>query len=94
LFYDPKSDELIFRTGQASGTIEIGNNTTFAVPRKNVPDAEKLPIMVNGKKTELKSILPKEDPNAKKILPLPENFWTVPPKSIFDYRNNANKPKQ
>jgi hypothetical protein len=77
LFYDPKNDELVFRTGQAAENPWIKNNTTFAVPRKNVPDAEKLPIMVNGKKTELKSILPKEDPNAKKILPLPENFWST-----------------
>jgi hypothetical protein len=76
-FYDPKTDMLVFRATATAQNPWVQNNTTFAVPRKNVPDAEKLPIMVNGKKTELKSILPKEDPNAKKILPLPENFWST-----------------
>jgi hypothetical protein len=60
LFYDPKSDQLVFRTGQAAKNPWIDNNITFSVPRKNVPDAEKLPIMDNGKKKTLKDVLPEE----------------------------------
>jgi hypothetical protein len=57
LFYDPKKDQLIFRTGQAAKNPWIDNNITFAVPRANVPEAEKLPIMVDGKKKTLKEII-------------------------------------
>jgi len=60
LFYDPKSDQLVFRTGQAAKNPWIDNNITFSVPRKNVPDAEKLPIMVDGKKKTLKDVISAE----------------------------------
>ena len=78
LFYDPKTDKLIFRTGQAAQNPWIQNNVTFDVPRENLPDAEKLPIMVNGEEKKLGDILPKEDSTKQKVLPLPENFWSKP----------------
>jgi hypothetical protein len=61
LFYDPKDDQLVFRTGQAAKNPWIDNNITFSVPRKNVPDAEKLPITVDGKRKTLKDVLPAAD---------------------------------
>jgi hypothetical protein len=79
-FYDPKTDMLIFRSGQAAQNPWVQNNTTFAVPRKNVPDAEKLPIKVDGKMKTLKDILPKEETVTPKKLPLPTNFWSKPTK--------------
>lgn len=79
LFYDPKTDKLVFRTGQAAENPWIQNNVTFDVPRENLPDAEKLPIMVEGEEKILGDILPKEDPKKVKALPgLPENFWSKP----------------
>lgn len=75
-FYDPKTDMIIFRSGQAAQNPWVMNNTTFAVPRKNVPDSDKLPVMINGKTRTLKDILPKE-PETKQ-LPLPANFWSTP----------------
>jgi hypothetical protein len=78
LFYDPKSDKLIFRAGQAAQNPWVQNNTTFDVPRKNMPNAEELPIMVDGKQKKLKDILPEEDTSKPKELPLPEGFWSKP----------------
>jgi len=76
LFYDPKKDQLIFRTGQAAKNPWIDNNITFAVPRSNVPEAENLPVMVDGKKKTLKEVLPTKP--AAKTLPLSQNFWNTP----------------
>jgi hypothetical protein len=78
LFYDPKTDALVFRSGQAAQNPWIQNNTTFDVPRKNLPNAENLPIMVDGKEKKLKDILPEEDLTKPKELPLPEGFWSKP----------------
>jgi hypothetical protein len=79
-FYDPKTDMLIFRSGQSAQNPWVQNNTTFAVPRKNVPDAEKLPIKIDGKIKQLKDVLPKEETTTPKKLPLPNNFWSKPAK--------------
>ena len=78
LFYDPSSDELVFRTTQNSDTPYMKSNITFTIPRKNVPDAEKLPIMQDGKKKTLKEILKQEDIPQTKALPLPNSFWSKP----------------
>jgi len=59
-FYDPKTDVIVFRATSSAENPWVKNNTTFAVPRKNVPDAEKLPIIVDGKRKTLKDILPVE----------------------------------
>lgn len=62
MFYDPNKDELVFRTTSSSQTPGIEANITFAVPRKNVKDAESYPITLpDGKKGTLKDVLPKED---------------------------------
>jgi hypothetical protein len=67
MFYDPKSDELVFRTTSSSQTPGIEANITFSVPRKNVKDAESYPIkLLNGKTGTLKDILPKDSAVTKK----------------------------
>jgi hypothetical protein len=59
LFYDPNTDNIIFKSAEDANLPWIENNTTFAVPRKNLPEAEKFPIMLeNGKQGVLKDILP------------------------------------
>ncbi len=67
MFYDPKSDELVFRTTSSSQTPGIEANITFSVPRKNVKDAESYPIKLpNGKMGTLKDVLPKGETTSKK----------------------------
>lgn len=90
LFYDPKSDRLIFRSGETSENLWIKNNTTFDVPRKNLPGSEELPIMVDGKMKKLKDILPEEEKDKPTNLPLPEDFWgtPVPEKEKEEKRTN------
>jgi translation elongation factor EF-1beta len=60
LFYDPKTDALIFKTTQDARYPWTKNNTTISIPRKNLAKADELPIMVDGKKKTLKDILPAE----------------------------------
>ena len=81
-FYDPKTDQLIFHTNQQANTPWVSNNTTIAVPRKNIPDAENLPIKLsNGKMGKLKDILPKDgvQPSIKQLPGIGDNFWSKNP---------------
>lgn len=66
LFYDPKTDALIFKTTQDARYPWTKNNTTVSIPRKNLANADDLPIMIDGKKKTLKDILPAEATSAKK----------------------------
>jgi len=44
LFYDPNTDKIIFRASQDARYPWIKNNTTVAIPRKNLAKADDLPI--------------------------------------------------
>jgi hypothetical protein len=80
-FYDANSDALVFKLSQDARHPWIKNNTTIAVPRKNLAKADDLPVkLANGKTGTLKDILPKEVLDDKKQLPLPNNFWSKPTK--------------
>jgi len=79
LFYDPNTDKLIFRASQDARYPWIKNNTTVAIPRKNLAKADDLPIKLpDGKIGKLKDILPSDSEAASKKLPLPSNFWSKP----------------
>lgn len=66
-FYDPTTDKLIFKVSQDARYPWIKNNTTIAIPRKNLAKADDLPIKLdNGKTGKLKQILPTEATPTKK----------------------------
>jgi len=63
LFYDPKSDALVFRSTQDAKNPWIKNNTNISIPRKNLANAEKIPVRLeNGKIGTLKDVMPKAEP--------------------------------
>lgn len=81
-FYDPKTDMLIFRTTATAKTPWVDNNITIAVPRKNVPEADKLPVgLPNGKKGSLKDVVPSVVP--KKKIGVSDGFWNKPAGEVY-----------
>jgi hypothetical protein len=61
LFYDPKSNMLIFKASAKANLPWVENNAIFAVPVANVPEAKDFPIkFANGKTSKLGKLLPQE----------------------------------
>jgi hypothetical protein len=67
LFYDPKKDELIFRTTQNNDKPYIRNNTEVSVKRTSVTGSDDLPIMVDGKPKKLKDVIGEKKTGVKLI---------------------------
>jgi hypothetical protein len=57
IFYDPKRDELVFRTTQNNDKPYIRNNTEISVKRTSVTGSDDLPIIVDGKPKKLKDVI-------------------------------------
>ncbi len=73
-FWDPKSDMLILYTSSNATNPYMKNNTTIAVPRKNIADADNLPIKLpNGKTGTLKDVIGTSTQPKKSSIP--DNFW-------------------
>lgn len=59
-FYDPQTDRVIFKTGEASANNWVKNNVRISVPASDIPGVDDLPIVVDGKEKKLGDVRPKE----------------------------------